>query len=99
MSRNKNDRRRSKRNEEHRHAKQRLATTNLAERRNRFVASLTDEIIVAHASSGGRLEHFCRDLVTADKPIWRLADPTNADVVALGARAIHPADGGDLGRS
>jgi len=66
-------------------AKHRRATADLAEKRNRLVADMADEVIIAHASPGGRLEHLCRDLVASGKPIWTLDDPANAHLAALGA--------------
>ena len=43
-------------------------TKELAEQRNRFVVSLADEIIVAHASPGGKLECLCQEMPTTGKP-------------------------------
>lgn len=79
-------------------AKQRRVTTDLAEKRNRFVADLADEIIVAHASAGGQLGRLCRDLVVAGKPIWTIADPPNAHLIALGIRSFRAADAAHLGK-
>ena len=73
-------------------AKQRRATADLAERRNRFVAEIADEIILAHASPGGQLERLCRDLVASAKPIWTLEDPANSHLLALGIQPFRAAD-------
>lgn len=77
--------------------KHRRPTEALAEERNRFVTSLADEVIVAHAAPGGQLERLCRDLITAGKPIWTLEDPANAHLIALGLRVLRPADAARLG--
>lgn len=79
-------------------AKHRRATAVLAEKRNRLVANLSDQVIVAHASPGGRLEHLCRDLVAAAKPLWALDDPANAYLIALGIRLFRAADASRLGK-
>ncbi len=79
--------------------KHRRPTAELAGRRNRFVADLADELIIAHASPGGQLERLFRDLVACGKPLWALDDPANAHVAAFGARTIRPADAVRLGRS
>lgn len=44
-------------------AQHRRTTAALAEQRNRFVAALTENIFVAHASVGSRTEQLCRDLM------------------------------------
>jgi predicted Rossmann fold nucleotide-binding protein DprA/Smf involved in DNA uptake len=62
------------------------ATAGLAERRNRFVAALADAIFVATASPGGKTESLCREIVAWGKPLWTVAGPENANLLALGAR-------------
>lgn len=79
--------------------KKRRATAALAEQRDRFVADLADEIIVAHASPGGQLERLCRDLVASGKPLWTLDGPPNAHILALGVRPIRAGDAGGLGKA
>lgn len=78
-------------------AKHRRATAQLAAERNRLVADLSDEIIVAHASPGGQLERLCRDLVASGKPIWTLDDPANSHLLALGIQPFRAADASRLG--
>jgi len=43
--------------------KHRRATAASAEERNRYVVSLADQVIVAHASPGGSLERLCREVL------------------------------------
>jgi predicted Rossmann fold nucleotide-binding protein DprA/Smf involved in DNA uptake len=74
----------------------RRATAQLADLRNRFVADLADEIVIAHASPGGQLERLCQNLTGNGKPIWTLDDPANVHLVALGIRPIRPTDAGAL---
>lgn len=73
-------------------ARHRRVTRDLAERRNLFVVSLADEIIVAHASPGGKLERLCRDAIGKGKPFWTLDDPANGHLVAMGAMPFAAAD-------
>jgi len=79
-------------------ARQRRATVELAEERNRFVADLADEVIIAHASPGGQLERLCGELAKCSKPIWTLDDPVNAHLISLGLRPLRIADAARLGR-
>ena len=72
--------------------KYRRVTKELAEQRNRFVVSLADEIIVAHASPGGKLERLCQEMPTTGKPCWTLDDPANSHLILLGFKAMQPAD-------
>jgi predicted Rossmann fold nucleotide-binding protein DprA/Smf involved in DNA uptake len=51
-------------------------TTQLAARRNEFVAALADEVFIAHASVGGQLESLSRRLRTWDLAI-RAPQPTS----------------------
>jgi len=48
------------------------ATTALAIRRNEFVAALASEIIVLHATPGGRLESLVREFERAGRLVTRL---------------------------
>lgn len=79
-------------------AKHRRATAALAEKRNRLVADLADEVIIAHASRGGQLERLCRDLVASGKPLWALDDPANAHLIAFGIRPFCATDAAHLGK-
>jgi hypothetical protein len=72
-------------------AKHRRPTEALAAERNRFLASLADEVIVAHAAPGGQLERLCRQVAVSGKRLWTLDDPLNAPLVGLGARPLQPA--------
>jgi len=69
---------------------QRRATAETAMLRNRFVASLADEIFIAHAAPGSRTEAFCKELLAQGKPVLTFESPHNAHLIALGARAIAP---------
>ena len=48
-------------------------TTELAARRNEFVAALADEIYIAHATVGGRLDKLTHRLKTWGTPVLKLS--------------------------
>lgn len=68
----------------------RRPTVGLAEKRNEFVATLADEIFVAHAAPGSKTEHFCRDVLSWGKPLLTLESDENASLIARGARPVQP---------
>ncbi len=63
-------------------------TADLALARNRFVAALADDIFVAHAAEGGKLEAFCCELAARGKALTTLESAANVNLTALGARSI-----------
>jgi predicted Rossmann fold nucleotide-binding protein DprA/Smf involved in DNA uptake len=65
-------------------------TTGRAKLRNHLVAALADVVFVAHATPGGKLERFCRDLGMWGKPIFTLATDENANLLTLGAKPVRP---------
>lgn len=65
-------------------------TADLAWRRNAFVAALADEVLCIHAERDGRLEHFCRDIVAAGKPLLTIDSSGNEHLIACGATPIKP---------
>jgi predicted Rossmann fold nucleotide-binding protein DprA/Smf involved in DNA uptake len=68
-------------------AAQRRVTADTAQRRNRFVAALADEVLVTYAAPGGKTERFCRDLLGRGQPISTFEGQDSASLVALGATA------------
>jgi hypothetical protein len=69
--------------------KLRRVTTNLAQKRNELVATLADEVFVAHAAPGSKMERFCRDVLDWDKPLLTLDSEENTHLLALGTKPIH----------
>ena len=55
--------------------------------RNRFVAAIADDVFVAHAAEGEKIEAFCHELAARGKPFTTLDNDANINLVALGARA------------
>ena len=70
--------------------KLRRVTADLAQRRNEFVATLADEVFVAHAAPGSKTEHFCSNVLAWGNPLLTLEGDENADLIARGARPVKP---------
>ena len=70
--------------------KLRRVTADLARRRNEFVATLADEVFVAHAAPGSKTEHFCSNVLAWGNPLLTLEGDENADLIARGARPVRP---------
>jgi predicted Rossmann fold nucleotide-binding protein DprA/Smf involved in DNA uptake len=70
--------------------KQRRVTADLAEKRNEFVATLADEVFVAHAARGSKTERFCHDVLAWGKSLLTLESDENAGLLALSARPVRP---------
>lgn len=69
----------------------RRPTAALAEQRNRFVAAISDAVLILHASPGGKLNRLATDLLAeGHKPVWTLDDPANAHLLARGCRTVRP---------
>jgi len=65
-------------------AHQRRPTTELAEYRNRFVATLATNIFVAYAGPGSKTAQFCGELVAQHRRAYTLDLPDNAHLVQRG---------------
>src|SRR5262249_55933069 len=72
-------------------ARQRRPTTELAEDRNRFVATLAIDILVAYAGPGSITAQFCGELVAQHRRAYTLDLPENAHLVQYGvlSHALH----------
>jgi predicted Rossmann fold nucleotide-binding protein DprA/Smf involved in DNA uptake len=64
--------------------------------RNRFVAALADRMFVAYADPLGKTAAFCRELLAWSKPLYTLASPANAELIALGAKPLEPGQSHEL---
>lgn len=64
--------------------KERRASAEGALYRNRVLAALADDVLVIHASLGGKSEAFCRELVAWGKPIYALSHPANEHLEDVG---------------
>jgi predicted Rossmann fold nucleotide-binding protein DprA/Smf involved in DNA uptake len=63
----------------------RRPTAALAEQRNRFAATLADEIFVAHAGAGSRTEQLCVDIMAQGKQVYTFDLPENRPLAQCGA--------------
>jgi predicted Rossmann fold nucleotide-binding protein DprA/Smf involved in DNA uptake len=66
----------------------RRATAELADQRNRLVAALAGMALVSHAAPGGKTEALCREIIAMGKPLFTVDAPENANLLALGAKAL-----------
>jgi predicted Rossmann fold nucleotide-binding protein DprA/Smf involved in DNA uptake len=66
----------------------RRATEETARIRNDFVASLADEVFVAHAAPSSKTEAFCKEILAQRKPLLILESSHNSRLIALGARTV-----------
>jgi len=62
----------------------RRPTAALAERRNRFIATLADKIFIAHAGTGSRTERLCAEIMAQGKRMYTLDLPENAHLMQRG---------------
>jgi predicted Rossmann fold nucleotide-binding protein DprA/Smf involved in DNA uptake len=70
--------------------KQKRATTELATERNRFVASIADEVLIAYAHPGSKTEALCREVLAGGKRVYTFNDAANHHLVEMGAVPIEP---------
>jgi predicted Rossmann fold nucleotide-binding protein DprA/Smf involved in DNA uptake len=72
-------------------ARQRRSTTELAEYRNRFVATLATNILVAYAGPESKTAQFCAELVAQHRGVYTLDLPDNTHLVQRGvlSHALH----------
>jgi hypothetical protein len=66
-----------------RHITAKTATT-----RNRLVVEMAAAVVVAHAAPGSKMEALCRDILAAGKPLYTFDHPSNAVLLAAGARRV-----------
>ena len=59
-----------------------------AAKRNRFITSLADEVLIVYASPDGKLMNLAQEVVTQKKLLWTFTSEYNEDLARLGARRI-----------
>jgi predicted Rossmann fold nucleotide-binding protein DprA/Smf involved in DNA uptake len=62
------------------------ATQEIARFRNEFVAALADQVFIAYAAPGSKTESFCQKVIGWAKPLLTFDSPSNAALLASGAR-------------
>lgn len=62
------------------------ATKETGAQRNRFVAALAENVLIAHAEPGGQTAQLAADLTKAGRPPWTLATP---EIAQYAERSAH----------
>ena len=60
-------------------------TAELAEKRNWFIAETADEVLIAYANKGGKLEKFAFELLENGKKVWTFESEWNRGLIEMGA--------------
>ncbi|MBC8394431.1 MAG: DNA-processing protein DprA [Deltaproteobacteria bacterium] len=68
--------------------KHRRPTIELTEKRNRFVAAISNEIFISYATKGGKLEQFCREQIEKKKKVYTFNNHENNNLTQLGSIGI-----------
>ena len=63
----------------------------MAQRRNRFVASFADQVLIVHAASGSATERLAQHVLGKGQPLFVLEDEHNAALMRAGAETWPPA--------
>jgi predicted Rossmann fold nucleotide-binding protein DprA/Smf involved in DNA uptake len=72
--------------------RRRRNTSETASVRNRFVAALADQILVAYAVPKSKTEGFCREILNWEKPLYTLEGQADASRMSLGAKPLSVQD-------
>ena len=70
----------------------RRPTTTIAARRNAYVATLANYLLIAHAEKGGKIEKLCKDALTEGKAVFALDSPDNAHLAELDITPVPAED-------
>ena len=68
--------------------KVRRMTADTALTRNRFVAALADEVLIAHAQPGSKTEQLAQEVLGWGKQVYTLDHPANEHLLALGVKLL-----------
>jgi predicted Rossmann fold nucleotide-binding protein DprA/Smf involved in DNA uptake len=63
-------------------------TVETSQRRNQLVGALAAAVFVAYADRGGKMEEFCKAVLTKGKPLYTFESHYNKTVVDAGAKPI-----------
>ena len=66
----------------------RQVTAKTAIIRNRLVANKAVAVVVAHATSGGKMDTLCHETLAAGKPVYTFDHPANEELMEAGARSV-----------
>jgi predicted Rossmann fold nucleotide-binding protein DprA/Smf involved in DNA uptake len=70
--------------------KDRRVTTELATERNRFVAAISEDVLIPYAAPGSKTEALFRNLIASGKRVYTFDSQANAAMISAGAVAITP---------
>jgi len=70
--------------------KQKRVTTKLAVERNRFVAAISDQVLIPYAAPGSKTEALFRELIASGKRVYTFESRSNDLMISSGAVAIAP---------
>jgi predicted Rossmann fold nucleotide-binding protein DprA/Smf involved in DNA uptake len=70
--------------------KDKRVTTELATERNRFVATISDDVLIPYTAPDSKTETLFRDLISSGKRVYTFESPANAAMISAGAVAIAP---------
>jgi predicted Rossmann fold nucleotide-binding protein DprA/Smf involved in DNA uptake len=65
-------------------------STDMAIYRNRVVAALAEEVFIAYAEPGGKLQRLCKEVIEWDKRVYTFAGRMNKTLISMGAQPIFP---------
>jgi len=68
----------------------------MATRRNRFAAAMAEKIFIPFAAPGSKTEHFCRELIAWEKPVYTIAHEANQNLLKLGLTPVTVEQAGGL---
>jgi predicted Rossmann fold nucleotide-binding protein DprA/Smf involved in DNA uptake len=69
--------------------KDKRVTTELAAKRNRFVAAISDEVLIPYAAPGSKTEALALDLLKSGKRVYTFSDRPGP-LLAAGAQVVSP---------
>jgi len=75
------------------------ARQDIARFRNEFAAALADQVFVVYAAPEGKTESFCKKVLGWGKPLLTFNSPSNAALLASGARAYTSLDAPTIERA
>jgi predicted Rossmann fold nucleotide-binding protein DprA/Smf involved in DNA uptake len=70
--------------------KDKRVTTELATERNRFVAAISNEVLIPYAAPDSKTEVLFRDVIASGKRVYTFDSKANAAMISAGAVAIAP---------
>jgi len=67
----------------------RRPTSQISERRNRFVGALAAAVFVSYAEPGGKIEEFCKHILQSGKLLYTFESFHNKPIIDMGAKPFN----------